>query len=201
MGRLTDGMESWRWCAGCGSRKSVTYLLCELELSSFGWLTVLMNLNVNPVILGKVQDLADFPLKKIIHRWLLHKITQMILAFPFRDMKWKDRIWKCLSWNLPQNTAWGGLSEQFLECVLLCGTSWFVWLFTPFSLRQILFLKKKVAHFAIIIPLWTIAVGSAALLCAFGTYVRNGTRYPELGYTFSNRNNVSMTVCWIWLFF
>lgn len=42
----------------------MTYLLCELELSSFGWPTVLMNLNVNPVILGKIQDLADFPQKK-----------------------------------------------------------------------------------------------------------------------------------------
>lgn len=47
--------------AGCGGRKSVTYLLCELELSSFGWPTILMNLKVNPVIIGKVQDLADFP--------------------------------------------------------------------------------------------------------------------------------------------
>lgn len=95
--------------------------------------------------------------------FLLQKITQTILAFPFRDMKWKDSIWKCISWNLPQNTAWG-LSEQFLECVL------FIWnilicltFYTIFSPANF-FLTKKVAHFAIIIPLWTIT-GWVVLPC------------------------------------
>lgn len=130
-----------------------------MNYSWVGWPTVLINLKVNPVIIGKVQDLADFPQKKIIYVWFFSENNPDDSGLSLQKYEMKRQYMKVHIIELATKHCARGLSEQFLECVL------FIWnilicltFYTIFTLANSFSQKKKkiVAHFAIIIPLWTI---------------------------------------------